>query len=107
MFLWPMRSSLQLNELGALRLQNMSRDLFEKLSEAVSRGSLRPKFARWQQVLAIWSLEKLPDVYTLRLHGPVIPGSELKALLRCRSDFNPLGIDGIAVERVNCVVNSL
>lgn len=92
-----------MNELGALRLQAVTRALFDKLSAGVTKGTLRQRFARWQQCLALWALEKLPDVYTLRFPAPAIPGEEIKGLLRARADWNPLGIDGIAVDRLTCV----
>lgn len=94
----------QINELGSLRLQAVTRSLFDALSEFVTKGSLRPRFARWQQCLSLWAMEKLPDVYTLRFPVPAIAHDEVKAVLRCRVDFNPLGIDGVAVDRLNCVM---
>ncbi len=96
---------MQLNELGALRLQSLTRSLFDQLSAVVKHGSLRPKFARWQQLLSVWSLEKLPDIYMLKLFAPVIPAAELKSILKCRVDFNVHAIDGVAVDRLTCVVH--
>jgi hypothetical protein len=97
---------VQLNELGALRLQGVSRGLFDALASFVTSGSMRQKWLRWNQCLSVWTLEKLPDVYTLKFPTPVISPSELKGLLRARVDFNPLGIDGIVLDRLNCVAKS-
>lgn len=76
---------------------------FDTLSSRMSRGSLRSQFTRLQQCLSLWSLEKLPDVYLLKFHSPAIGAGEVKALLRVRADFNPLGVDGVMLDRLQCV----
>ena len=97
-----------MNELGALRLQSIVRHAVTALSTLhPGAGSVRAHFSRLNQLLSLWTVERLaPDVAELRFPRPVLPVSDVAAALRCRVDFAPAAVDAVvgAPERLRCCV---
>jgi hypothetical protein len=99
--------AVQLNELGGLRIQGVVRRVMDALTtmRGVAAGpTVRSQFTRLSHIVDLWTTEKLADVYTLRYPRPTLAAAEVKALLRCRSDFNVQAIEGVVLDRLQCVV---
>ena len=90
-----------MNELGGLRVHAITRTIITTLASLRGNAAVRPHFSRLQQIVTLWTLEKLlPDVYDVRFPRPVLSLADVRSVLKCRCDFPPAAVDALAVDRL-------
>lgn len=95
------------NEYGALLMSSQIRECQSRLAVFAEGGSstVTRCFLKLQQVVAVLSLDSLPELYTLSFPHPALSRSEITYLLLCRVGLlrGQAALDAVQWDRVRCV----